>query len=231
MVTNFSEDYLVYFGINNDIILLNNIKEGDLLKFLIGILSVLSLQSYCLALTPQKLSGVFHTNNEISLVEIHHWEKGDWASQEGIARKKELTEQGYGCYRRSPQEFQCHMKTTTGEIPDEVKNYVIKYLKNLSIEFAGPYEDPKDMIDTSTEREWWIEGVVNVGQAKVRGYKWTHQYDTNADLVVLPVNDEQPIPWFIYKNNQLLHLPLQLTQKNGPKAHKVFRLEAQFVLQ
>lgn len=206
-------------------------QRGGLLKFLLILLSVLGLQSFCMASEPQILSGKFRSNNELSLVELHKWEKGDWASSEGVARRNELISQGYACYRRSPQQFQCHLKSSGGEIPDGVKSYVSDYLKNFSIEFVGPFADPKEMIKTSTEQEWWLEGNVIINQSKVRGYKWTYQFDPAKDLVVLPVSEEQPIPWFIFKTKELLHLPLQLEQKNGPNTSTVYRIEAKFVLQ
>lgn len=201
------------------------------MKFLLTLLGVLSLQSYSLALEPQALSGEFRSNKQMSLVEYHLWEKGDWSSAEGVARRKELTKQGHICFRKNPKQFQCHLKVVGGEIPEDVGAYVVNYLKNFSIEFAGPFAEPTEMINTSTEKEWWVEGAIVINQTKVRGFKWTHQYAPHMDLVVLPVNEEQPIPWFIYKSKELLHLPLQLEQKNGPNSSKVYRIEAQFVLQ
>lgn len=201
------------------------------MKFLITFLSVLGLQSNCLALGPQVMSGKFRSNNELSLVEVHIWEKGDWASQEGIARRKELSNQGYGCFRRSPKQFACHLKTVDEKIPADVKEYVADYLRNFSIQFAGPFAEPKEMINTSTEREWWVEGQIIINQVNVRGFKWTHQYEPHNDLIVLPVNDEQPIPWFIYKSKERLNLPLQVQQKQGANVSKTYRLEAGLVLQ
>lgn len=189
----------------------------------------LGLQSNCWALDPQVLSGEFRSNGEIELAEYHLWEKGDWATPEGTARRKELSNQGYNCIRRNPKQFVCHLVSVNTPLPEDVKLYVQDYLKNFSIEFVGPFEEPKEMINTSTEREWWIEGAIVINKSKVRGFKWTHQFEPHKDLVVLPVSEEQPIPWFIYKSQELLHLPLQLQQKASPNVNKVFRLEAKFV--
>lgn len=189
------------------------------------------MHSYCLASDPQPLSGQFRSNKEVALAEFHRFERGDWDTLEGIARRKELSNQGYICIRRNPKQFQCHIKNITEELPGDVKDYVVNYLKNFSIEFAGPFADPQEMMNTSTEKEWWLEGQVIINQAKVRGYKWTHQYAPHKDLVVLPVSEEQPIPWFIYKSKKMLYLPLQLQKKEGPNVSKVYRIEAGFVLQ
>ncbi|MGZ3769950.1 MAG: hypothetical protein ACXVCP_08115 [Bdellovibrio sp.] len=201
------------------------------MKIILSVLSFLFIHNNVLASEPQKIAGKFKSTGAMELVELHTWEKGDWETPEGIARRKELSNQGYGCFRRNPKQFMCHIKSVSETLPEDVKTYVADFIKNYSIEFVGPFEDPKDMIDTSTEREWWIEGAVVINGSKVRGYKWTHQYNPHNDLIVLPVNDEQPIPWFVFKNNELLHLPLQLQQKNGTNVTKTFRIEAQFIKQ
>jgi hypothetical protein len=81
------------------------------------------------------------------------------------------------------------------------------------------------MINTSTEREWWIAGDVSVNGSHVTGYKWTHVFEPDQNYVVLPVNDEQPIPWFLFHTSELIHLPIQVQQKDGPDRNTQFMME------
>jgi hypothetical protein len=192
---------------------------------LVGLLFV----SQVWALDPQKLYGTYIWGHNVYLNETHKWENGLWQTSEGQARMAELKKSGYNCYRRSPRQFTCHWKSKNEQLPADVEKFAADYVKNFKAEFRGPFDEPKDMINTSTEREWWVGGDVWVNGSHVTGYKWTHSFEHDQNFVVLPVNDEQPIPWFLFHSSELLHLPLQVQQKDGPDRKTQFMLEVNLV--
>ncbi len=192
------------------------------------LLSLISGSLY--AHEPQTIEGKFVWANSLKVVEIHNWETGEWNSVDGQNRKKELTQNGFSCYRKNPKIFSCHQLVAGNDddLTEDLKVSIDKFIRNYKITFEGPFAKPKEMIRTSTEHEWWIQGIVKINNVKVEGFKWTYQFEPHADLVVLPVNEEQPIPWFVFTNENTLQLPLQVEQKSGPNKQKLFLLEAQF---
>lgn len=186
---------------------------------------VFAVGNFSYALDPQSLSGSYEWQGELKKIAFHRWETGAWKTPEGVARKKALVKQGYVCYRKSPEEYTCHLKSSEGLLPENVKVFIADYLRSFVVQFSGPFLEPVEMINTSTEKDWWVEGTVIVNHSKIKGYKWTHQYNPHSDFIALPVSEEQPVPWFIFENSNLLRLPLQIEQKDGPKVRFLYQVE------